>query len=410
MNIEWYIARRLLRGDARKSISVPIVKIATAGIAAGLCVMLLSVFVLTGFKQEITHKLSGFTAHFTIEPFPLAENNEIGNAIQESHQLAKRLKKLHEVHQAYPYIERPAIFKSQDEIHGVLTKGVDTLYDWSFFQRHLIAGRIPDFKGEDVSNEILLSNTAANYLKIQPGERLTAHFVQDPPRMRRFTVVGIYDTGFKEYDDVMVIVDRRHLMKLNNWQADEASGIAIELNNVEQLETAWEKIENTIHETGSHYTIRTLRDEAPQIFDWLQLLNMNVWVILILIVSVAGFNMVSGLLILILDKTTLIGLLKALGLPNVSLRRLFLYVASGLIARGMLWGNIVAFTLAGIQHAFHPIKLDPTTYYMSTVPIHFNGWFILILNAGVILVTVIMLIVPTMLISRIHPVKAIRYE
>ena len=409
MNLEWYIARRLLKGDGTKSVSVPIVKIAIVGIALGLCVMLLSLFIITGFKYEITEKLSGFTAHLSVVPFVPGSTSE-GGVVRESESLVKSLKEVEGVKNVYGYIEKPAIFKSKEEIHGVVLKGVDVGYDVVFFRENLKEGKMPDFETERASNEILISASVADMLEIGVGGKVTAHFVQDPPRARVFTVAGIYDTGFKEYDDVMVLVDERHLAKLNDWGPGEVSGIAIELEDVERLNEVVEEVENVVYDASGNYEVQTLADVAPQIFDWLALLNMNVWVILILIVTVAGFNMVSGLLILILDKTTLIGILKALGYKNVSLRKLFLYISAGLIIKGMLWGNVLAFVLAGIQAIFCVIHLDPVTYYMDTVPINFSLGYVILLNVGVIVITVLMLIVPTMLISKISPVKAIKFE
>ena len=409
MNLEWYIARRLLKGDGTKSVSVPIVRIAIVGIALGLCVMLLSLFIITGFKYEITEKLSGFTAHLSVVPFVPGSVGE-GGVVREAESLVKDLKEVEGVKNVYGYIERPAIFKSKEEIHGVVLKGVDVGYDVAFFRENLKEGKIPDFKTEKASNEVLISASVADMLKIGVGGKVTAHFVQDPPRARVFTVAGIYDTGFKEYDDVMVLVDKRHLAKLNDWGPGEVSGIAIELEDVERLDKVIVGVENVVYDASGNYEVQTLADVAPQIFDWLALLNMNVWVILILIVTVAGFNMVSGLLILILDKTSLIGILKALGYKNVSLRKLFLYISAGLIIKGMLWGNVLAFVLAGIQAMFRVNHLDPVTYYMDTVPINFGLGYVILLNVGVIVVTVLMLIVPTMLISKISPVKAIKFE
>ena len=409
MNLEWYIAYRLLRGDGTKSVSVPIVKIAIVGIALGLCVMLLSLFIITGFKYEITEKLSGFTAHLSVVPFVPGSVGE-GGVVRASESLLKGLEEVEGVKNVYGYIEKPAIFKSKEEIHGVVLKGVDMGYDAVFFRENLKKGEMPDFKTERASNEILISASVADMLGIGVGEKVAAHFVQDPPRARVFTVAGIYDTGFKEYDDVMVLVDERHLAKLNDWGPGEVSGIAIELEDVERLNEVVKGVENVVYDASGNYEVQTLADVAPQIFDWLALLNMNVWVILILIVVVAGFNMVSGLLILILDKTSLIGILKALGYKNVSLRKLFLYISAGLIIKGMLWGNVLAFLLAGIQAIFRVIHLDPVTYYMDTVPINFSLGYVILLNVGVVVVTVLMLIVPTMLISKINPVKAIKFE
>jgi lipoprotein-releasing system permease protein len=228
--------------------------------------------------------------------------------------------------------------------------------------------------------------------------------------VRPFVVQGIYDTGFKEYDDVIVLVDLRHLARVNDWEVGDATGVAVELEHVNRVKEMRGQIQAALLSAGLDYDIKTLGDAAPQIFDWLKLINMNVWVILILIVLVAGFNMVSGLLILMLDKTNLIGLMKAFGYRNISLRRLFLYISTGLIVRGMMWGNLLAFALAGLQYRFHVIKLDPASYYMNTVPVHFDLVAGLLLNIGVILVTVLMLIVPTMLISRIDPIKSIKFD
>lgn len=409
MNLEWYIARRLLKGDGTKSVSVPIVKIAIVGIALGLCVMLLSIFIITGFKQEITDKLSGFTAHLNVIPFVPGEG-DAGGVIWEADTLVAALGKVAGVKSAYGYIEKPAIFKSEREIHGVVLKGVDIGYDTRFFQENLKEGNVPDLRTERASNDILISESVASMLDVKVGDRITAHFVQEPPRVRAFVVAGIYDTGFKEYDDMMVLVDKRHLSRLNGWGEKDASGIAVVLEDMDQIDEVGGRVDELVYDQSGNYEVKTLADVAPQIFDWLALLNINVWVILILIVVVAGFNMVSGLLILILDKTTLIGVLKALGYKNVSLRKLFLYLSAGLILKGMLWGNLLAFVLAGGQAVFKVIHLDPVTYYMDTVPINFNLGYVVLLNAGVIVITVVMLIIPTMLISKISPVKAIQFD
>lgn len=411
MNLELFIARRLLKGDKTGTVSVPIVKIALIGIALGVCVMLLSVFVITGFKKEITTKLSGFTAHLNITAY---ENNNsyAGSDIQLNDTLVSEIKGLSEVKQVYAYVTKPAILKSKEEIHGVILKGMDSLYQAGFYKKHLQTGQYPDFTSDTISNDVLISSSVAGLLNVKTGDRISAHFVQEPPRARVFTIKGIYDTGFKEYDDMFVICDMRHLQRLNGWGAKQVSGLGVELRDLHDITEAEWKIDEIlpVEEDEDFYKITTLRETAPQVFDWLNLLNMNVWIILTLIVVVAGFNMVSGLLILILDKTSLIGILKALGYRNICLRRLFLYIAIGLIGRGMIAGNILALLLAGIQYYFRIIKLDATTYYMDTVPIYFDLFYMLLLNAGVLIVSVLMLIIPTMLISRIRPIKAIRFE
>lgn len=411
MNLELFIARRMLRGRQSGSVSVPIVKIAVAGIALGICVMLLSVFVITGFKQEITAKLSGFMAHLNIAAY----ENKVAYAdrpVSATGELLDVLREIQGVKQVYAYVDKPAILKSKSEIHGVVLKGVDASYDAVFFRKHLREGEFPDFSAASPVNEILVSASVAGLLGVKTGDKLNAHFVQDPPRVRVFMVKGIYDTGFKEYDDMVVLCDMRHLQRLNAWGPTEVSGIGVELECLEEITEADEAVNEVLpmDDQSDFYKVTDLYQTAPQIFDWLNMLNTNVVIILTLIIIVAGFNMVSGLLIFILDKTAMIGMLKALGCKNVSLRKLFLYIASGMIARGMVAGNLLAFLLGGLQYFFHFMKLDPVTYYMDTVPVHFDAGHILLLNMGVLLVSVLMLIVPTMLISRIRPIRAIRFE
>ena len=409
MNIEWFIAHRLLKGNENKSVAVPIVKIAVAGIALGVCVMLLSLFVITGFRNEITGKLSGFVSHLNV--VPCASGGQYGEmSVMADDSLLGALRRIEGVTEVYAYIEKPAILKSDTEIHGVVMKGVDSTYTMDFFRQNLKMGRLPDFSGEKASNEVLISSEVAKMLNVKEGDKLTAHFVQEPPRARRLVVTGIYDTGFKEYDDVVVLVDMRHLARLNDWSSGEVSGVAINVSDVKRLDEYRERVYDELDRSEVSYLVMGLQDRAPQIFDWLALLNMNVWVILVLIITVAGFNMVSGLLVLILDKTALIGILKALGCRDVSLRKLFLYVSGELMLRGMVWGNALGFVLAGLQACFHVIHLDPTTYYMDVVPINFNLWYALLLNVGVMGMTVLMLVLPTMLIARISPIKAIRFE
>lgn len=411
MNLELFIARRLLKGGGETTVSVPIVKIALAGIALGVCVMLLSIFIITGFKKEITDKLSGFSAHLNVVSYGSSVTGT-GERVGITDSLLGNIRGLKEVKDLHVYVTKPAILKSKTEIHGVALNGVDSSFRGDFFRKDLKEGNFPDFGTEEVSNDILISSYVADILDVKAGEKISAHFVQDPPRVRSFTVKGIYDSGFAEYDDVFVLCDIRHLQRLNGWNPDEVSGIAVDLYDVQKTDQVAEAIDDLLPWEGENhfYKINTLRQTAPQVFDWLDLLNMNVWIILILIIIVAGFNMVSGLLILILDKTALIGMLKALGYKNLKLRKLFLYIAMGLIGRGMFWGNVLALLLGGIQYYFKVIHLDPVTYYMDTVPVHFDLFYILLLNIGVLLVSTLMLVVPTMLISRIRPIRAIRFE
>lgn len=411
MNLELFIARRLLKGSETHSVSVPIVRIALAGIALGVCVMLLSIFIITGFKKEITDKVTGFSAHLNITSYANA-GAYAGEKICVTDSLTEALQGIEGIASWYNFVTKPAILKSKKEIHGVVLNGVDSSYRTDFFRKNLETGRLPEFSGAGASGDILLSAGVARMLDVQAGDRIQAHFVQEPPRVRVFTIAGIYNTGFKEYDDMFVLCDIRHLQRLNDWRENEVTGIAVDIEDIDRLSEVYDEMdmELPLAYGNDFYRIETLYDKAPAIFDWLGLLNMNVWVILILLVMVAGFNLVSGLLILILDKTSLIGMLKALGYKNVNLRKLFLYLSAGLIGKGILWGNALAFLLGALQYYFHWVHLDPVTYYMDTVPVNFNWWYVLWLNLGVLTVSVAMLIVPTMLISHIRPIRAIRFE
>ncbi|MDL2283120.1 ABC transporter permease [Odoribacter sp. OttesenSCG-928-G04] len=412
MNLELFIARRLLRGTKKNTISVPIVKIALVGIALGVCVMLLSIFVIAGFKQEITHKLTGFSSHLNIVSY--GNTNYYGESkVRFSDTLYSELHAINGVKNAYGFITKPGILKSDTEIHGGVLYGVDSLYDRKFIEENVVDGVFPDYMTGETSNDILLSTSVANLLGVKTGDKIQAHFVQEPPRVRVFTVKGLYNTGFKEYDDLFAFCDMRHLQRLNGWTAGEMSGIAVELDEMELIPDILEDVEAILPwgESGNDfYKVQTIYEMSPQIFDWLELLNVNVWVIMILLIAVAGFNMVSGLFILILDKTSLIGILKAFGYRNVSLRKLFLYISMGLIGRGIIWGNLLAFLLAFLQYKFNIIRLDPSAYYMDTVPLVFNVGYILLLDVSVLFIATLMLVIPTMLISRIKPIKAIRFE
>lgn len=411
MNFEFFIAQRLLRGKEKAAVSVPIVKIAIAGIALGICVMLLSVFITSGFKNEITGKLSGFAAHIDITSY---SHGDLGSeqCIMVSDSLLDEIRQIPEVHQVAPYITKPAILKSEAEIHGILFQGRDSLFCPDFFKQHIVQGKMPRFNGGKASSEIVLSAAAAALLDVTVGDRLAAYFVQNPPRSRMFTVAGIYDTGFREYDVMFALCDIRQLRRLNGWADNEVSGVAVELEDINDMDKTYLHIDEILakDERSSFFRLSTLFEASPQTFDWLNLLNMNVVVILTLIIVVAGFNMVSGLLILILDKTALIGILKALGCRDISLKKIFLYLAAGLIVRGMFVGNVLAFLLGLLQYYGRFVRLDPATYYMDRVPVSFEFDMWLLLNLGVLVVSVLMVVLPTMLISRIRPIKAIRFE
>jgi len=409
-NLEFYLSRKILNsGNSGKSAG-PIVKVATLGVTIGMCIMLLSVFIITGFKNEVTSKIVGFSSAINVvAASKTVEGDEVG--INPTKRLIDTLKSIDGVSEIYDYIEKPAILKAGQEIHGVLLKGMSSKYNGNFFKDYLLDGNYPDYSSFKTSDSILISSQIALYLNVKVGDKITSHFVQNPPRVRVFRVAGIYSTGVKEFDNSIVVCDLRHLRKLNAWKSHRVTGLAINIEDMNKLDIVEDKVGNVIEEIkwGEFMMLNDLRQNSYQIFDWLNLLDMNVWIILILVTIVAGFNMVSGLLILILDKSTMIGILKALGYRNIKLKKLFLYVAMGLVGKGMFYGNILAFILAGIQYYFHPLSLKPDVSYMEMVPINFTVIYIVVLNLAVLFLTMLMLILPTSLVSKIDPIKIISF-
>ena len=414
MSLSLFIARRIYReSDGGKQVSRPAVLIAMAGIAIGLAVMIIAVAVVIGFKSEVRNKVIGFGSHIQITNLDAVSSYET-HPIVVGDSMMTALDGYPEISHVQRFSTKPGMIKTDDAFQGMVLKGVGPEFDPRFLQEYLVEGEIPVFSDSVSTNQVLISKALATKMKLKLGDKIYTYYIQDDIRARRLTIAGIYQTNFSEYDNLFLLTDLNLVNRLNGWQPEQVTGVELQVKDYDRLEDITYEIatdiDNRQDELGGVYYVRNIEQLNPQIFAWLDLLDLNVWVILILIVTVAGFNMVSGLLILILDKTSLIGILKALGYKNVSLRKLFLYISAGLIIKGMLWGNVLAFVLAGIQAMFRVIHLDPVTYYMDTVPINFGLGYVVLLNVGVIVVTVLMLIVPTMLISKISPVKAIKFE
>jgi lipoprotein-releasing system permease protein len=296
-------------------------------------------------------------------------------------------------------------------------KGVDSHYDWSFFRKNLIEGNLPEISDSVRSDQILISEQVAELLEVTVGERVVLYFINENesmPRMLQLTIGGLYRTSLEEFDNLFVMGDLQQVQRLNNWEFDQISGFEIVISDFEKIDEIEQDVRNTVlnYSIENDAILRTtnITREYPQIFDWLSILDMNVWVILILMALVAGFNMISGLLVLILERSKMIGVLKALGSPNWSIRKVFLYLSVFLTSRGMLWGNIAGVGFIIIQHYFEPVKLNPTTYYVDVVPVNFSLLHILLLNAGTVAATTLMLVVPSYLVSKISPEKTIRFD
>jgi lipoprotein-releasing system permease protein len=413
VSLEYFIAKRIHFQQGKKNVSRPAVRIATIGIALGLAVMLISVAVVIGFKNEIRNKTIGFGGHIQITNFDNNNTYEM-NPIKADKALMNKISSIDGVKHVQRFATKPGIIKTDNEFQGIVVKGIDKDFDWKFFKSNLVEGQILDVSGDMPSNKVVLSKYLANLLGLKLGDSFYTYFIQDQVRARKFKIVGIYSTNFIEYDKLFILADMRQVQALNNWSADSFSGVEVLINDFDKLDqvgdAVYDATANKFSKQGNAYTAQTIKQINPQIFSWLQLLDTNVWVILILMLAVAGFNMISGLLILILERTNMIGIMKSLGATDWSVRKIFLYHSFFLIAKGMLWGNVIGLSLCAIQYFTGIIPLDPQAYYVATVPVSFNWLYIVLLNVGTLLASLLMMIGPSYLITKITPAKIIRYE
>ncbi len=414
MNTEFFIARRIVTGKGTESrISRPVIRIAILGIALGLAVMLVATAIVTAFKQEVRSKVVGFGSHIQIINY---DNNSSYETVPISMEqpFYPSLEEIPGIRHIQVFGIKAGIIKTQKEIQGVVLKGIGPDFDWSFFKKSLVDGHIFTVSDSSRTNEVLISKLLSDLLELKTGDSFIMYFVQEPPRMRKFKIAGIYETSLEDFDKTFILADIKHIQRLNNWKSDQISGFEVTVDRFRDLEwLTWvvrEKVGTSITENKTRLRVENIIQKYPQIFDWLNLQDTNVWIILILMLLVAGFNMISGLLILILERMNMIGILKALGATNWNIRKIFLYQSAYLVIRGLLWGNLIGLGLCWIQYYFKLLRLNPETYYLKSVPINFDPWIILGLNLGTLLIIVTILILPSYLIARISPVKTIRYE
>jgi lipoprotein-releasing system permease protein len=405
MNVSFFIAQRLI-GKNEYRFSKPVIRIAITAIALSLTVMLLSIAIITGFQNEITSKVIGFSSHIQVSNFSNGNSYE-STLLKNTDSLKTSLSSVEGIKHIQTYATKAGIIKTEEEIQGVVLKGVGNDFEDSFLQSILIEGQIPSFGEATKSKEVVLSLAIARQLNLNVGDDFQMYFIQQPVRVRQFKIAGIYDSGVAEFDDRLVIGDIGHIQKLNKWSSKEAGGLEIQLNSFDNLDEISQLIYSNI---GFDLNAKTVIDNNPQLFDWLELQNMNVRVILILMLIVGAINMITALFILILEQTQLIGTLKALGSQNWHIRKVFIYHSLYLILKGIFWGNVVGIGLCLIQKHFQIIELDKSTYYMSFVPIDINLLHILALNLGTFTICWLILIIPSYLISKINPIKAIRFE
>ena len=415
MNISFFIAKRIYsdKGDKRK-VSRPAIHIATAGVAIGLAVMILTVSVVLGFKHTIRDKVIGFGSHIQVENFLTMQSSDpYPICIDDS--VMKVIKGIEGVEHVERFALTQGILKTDQDFLGMSFKGIGPEYDMSFIKSNLKSGSIPSFSDSANKGNLLISTATADKMNLKAGDKVFAYFISDNGvKVRRFTVSGIFQTNMSQFDNALCFTDLYTARKLNNWDGELCTGAEISVGDLQQINAVSLRIADKVNRTSDHegniFTSQTIYEAYPQIFSWLSLLDINVWIILALMICVAGFTMISGLLIIILERTQMIGVLKALGMKGSSVRHTFLWFAVFIIGKGMLIGDILAAAIILLQRHTGFISLDPATYYVSEAPTEINIQAFLLINVVTLFISVLVLVGPSFLISHIHPAKSMRYE
>lgn len=406
MNFEYFIAGRIALKSER-TFSKLIVRIAIAGVMLSLAVMILSIAIIKGFKTEIQDKVRGFLGDIQITRYDLNSSFENSPFVLDE-ATRKQLQNNPNTQYFYPYATKPAIISANDEIEGINFKGVDKTYNWDYIKQHIISGTIIDFADSAAAmQELLVSNYTASRLKLKTGDDFIMYFVQSQLRPRKFKIVGIYDIGVEDIDKGFVLGNLNIVKRLNNWKQEEVGGVEIRIKDFNKLKPVSEGIFEELPQNLRSYSIK---ENFPNIFTWLGLLDVNTNVLLILMLIVGVINMITALLIMILERTNMIGMLKSFGAGNWSIMKIFLYNAAYLIGIGLLLGNILGVGLALIQQSTHIFKLDQSSYFLAYAPIEIHFFDVLALNVVTIVVCLTVLIVPSLLISKVSPLKAIRFK
>ncbi len=404
MNVSRYISNKIDGADSG-SFTSSVTKIAIISIALGVAVMVVSFAILEGFRNEIQSKIFSFGAHLTISKYD--NNNSLEVEPINGAELAQELKRYPQISGAQPFARKTAIIKTRDEVMGVVLKGIDEKMGASPMRANLVAGKFLSFPDSAASEQVLLSRKVADKLRLKVGDDALFYFIQNPPRVRKFVVAGIYQTGLDEFDEVFVMGDIRQVRELEAWNDSLVGGYEVVLKDFRQLDEMSETLLATLRYDQK---VDKITDQYAQLFDWLQLLNRNVVIFLLLIIFVATFNMVATIFIMILERTNMIGILKAIGATDNQIRRMFFFRGLNLTLKGMLWGNLIGLGFCTIQYFFHPIPLDPENYYMDRVPIYWDPQVIVLINVAVFVTSQLAVLIPTYLIARIKPVVAIKFD
>jgi lipoprotein-releasing system permease protein len=410
LNLEYFIAKRLIVSKSYKSsVSSPIIKIAILAIALSILMMVMSVATGVGLQQKIREKISAFNGHVIVSNFDDNQSQVTAEPIDSRVLPISQLKKNSFITHVQPIITKGALIRTETDVEGIIFKGVDASYQWKNLKEFLVEGKIPTYKEGDI-NEVLISQFLANRLKLKVGNSFNTFFMKTQgklPSVRKFKIAGIYNSGFQEFDSSYIIGNIEHLQHINKWQPNQIGAYEIFIDDFSKLEERAQEIYKSIPPT---FNSASISEKYFSVFEWLKLFDFNILVILIIMIGVATINMVVALLVLILERTQLIGMLKALGASNWSVRKIFLYNAAHLISRGLLWGNGIAILLLVLQKKFEIIKLNPESYYVSSAPVDINLLHILLLNVGTILICVLVLLIPSYLITKISPIKALKFD
>jgi len=408
LNVEFFIARGILSKDS-SNFSRPIVRLSVLSIALGLAVMILAVAVTSGFKTAITDKVIGFGSHIQITSFDLNRSYET-SPVSIDQPFYPGLMDSAGIRHIQVFATKSGLIKTTDQIQGIILKGISTDFDWSFFKNKIVEGQLLVIDPEKISDDILISRKIADRMQFKLGDEVRAYFVNPEemaPRGRKFRIAGIYESGLEEFDNLYLIGDIRHVQRLNNWDKSEISGFEVFVDDYRNIDHMADMVYQVI---GYNLNITSIKEMYPQIFEWLNLQDMNVIIILTLMIAVAAINMISTLLILILEKTNMIGVLKALGATNRTIRKIFLYNASFIIGRGLVFGNIIGLGIAFLQLHFQLFRLDQESYYVPYVPVQLEVASVLLLNLGTLLLCLLFMLIPSYIIMRISPVRAIRWD
>ena len=411
MNLEYFIAKRLITAkDHKSSISAPIIKIAIAAIAIGMVMMIVSVATGIGLQQKIREKVSAFNGHIIISNYDNNQSEATLTPIAKNQEFYPKFNSVTGVTHVQAIATKAGIIRTEKAFEGVVFKGVGTDYQWSNIKEYLVAGRLPNLSSQ-LNSEVVISQFLADRLQLKVGDAFNTFFIKENqnqlPNIRHFEITGIFNSGFQEFDATYILGDIRHIQRINKWSPNQIGAFEIFVDDFDQIQSVGEEV---YQQTPSNLDSKTIIEKYSYIFDWLQLFDFNILVILGVMILVATINMVVALLVLILERTQMIGILKALGANNWSVRKMFLYNALYLILRGLLWGNGIGIGILLIQKHFGIIQLNPENYYVNQAPVYFDLGYIAALNLLTIAVCFLVLLIPSYIITKISPIKAIRYD